>query len=73
MAQQMAGVYSELVEGRPPETKNPSSPGSHLLDEEEDYRPSGGYVHDHEYWREQRVKRPEPVTLSGKPPARSRG
>ncbi len=42
-----------------------------LLDYEQDYRLSTEYDRDYEYWREQLARRPEPVTLSGKPAARS--
>jgi Condensation domain len=72
VAQRLAAQYSALVEGTPLETNNSGS-WFDLLDEDENYRLSAEYLHDREYWREQLVDRPEPVTLSGKPPIRSRG
>ena len=70
LAQRVAVVYSALVEGRPAEAEKPGS-WFELLDEEENYRRSARYVRDQGFWREQLVDRPEPVTLSGKLPARS--
>ena len=70
LAQRVAAIYSALVEGRPPEADKPGS-WFELLDEEENYRRSTRYVRDQAFWREQLVDRPEPVTLSGKLPARS--
>jgi len=59
------------VEGRPAETENAGS-WFDLLDDEEEYKCSARYVRHRDYWREQLENLPEPVTLSGKPPARSR-
>jgi amino acid adenylation domain-containing protein/non-ribosomal peptide synthase protein (TIGR01720 family) len=70
VAQQVAAVYSALMKGgKPPEALPPYS---ELLEEEERYRNSSQYLRDREYWRTQLPEIPEIVTLSGKPPARSR-
>jgi nonribosomal peptide synthetase DhbF len=70
VARRLAAAYSTLVGDKPLETGNYGS-WFDLLDEEDDYRLSARYVHDREYWHNQLAQRPEPVTFSGKPPARS--
>jgi enterobactin synthetase component F len=70
LVQRVAEVYSAMVEGRP---FPPSEQGSwfDLLDDEKEYRASRRYERDRQYWLQQLANRPNPVTLSGKPPARS--
>jgi len=70
-AERVASLYTALAEGRPMEAVRAGS-WFDLLDEEEHYRSSDRCVRDREYWREQLEERPEPVTLSGRLPARSR-
>jgi hypothetical protein len=71
LAQRVASLYSALAEGRPVEVGNVGS-SLDLLDDEGEYRSSVRYVRDRDYWHEQLENWPEPVTLSGQPPARSR-
>ena len=70
IAKRVAEIYSSLVQDRavPPCTFQSSL---NLLDEEEKYRRSGR-SRDREYWLSALSGRPDPVTLSGKPPVRSR-
>lgn len=72
IAQRLAELYSALAENRTPETTQQLS-WYDLLDDEEGYRCSARYIRDRDYWRQQLVECPVPVTLSGKPPVRSRG
>ena len=72
IAQRLAAIYTALAEGRAVQA---TSPGSlfDLLEEEAAYRGSVRYGRDRAYWGEQLAYRPEPVTLSGKPPIQANG
>ena len=70
IAKRAAEIYSSLAQDRavPPCTFQSSL---NLLDEEEKYRRTGRN-RDREYWLAALSARPDAVTLSGKPPVRSR-
>ena len=70
IAKRVAEIYSSLAQDRavPPSTFQSSL---NLLDEEEKYRRTGR-SRDREYWLSALNARPDAVTLSGKPPVRSR-
>src|SRR6185312_4611591 len=69
-ARRVAAIYSALANGGPPDAEGPGS-WFDVLDGESEYRDSPQHGADREYWVAQLANRPEPVTLSGKPPARS--
>ncbi len=70
IAKRAAQIYSSLAQNDvvPPSTFHSSLD---LLDEEEKYRRTG-LSRDREYWLAALSARPDAVTLSGKPPAKSR-
>jgi nonribosomal peptide synthetase DhbF len=69
-ARRVAAIYSAMAGGGPPEAEDPGS-WFDVLDGDADYRDSPQHAADREYWVAQLANRPEPATLSGKPPARS--
>jgi nonribosomal peptide synthetase DhbF len=69
-AQRVAALYSALAEGRPAERPKGGS-WLDVLDEEAAYRRSDQLATDREYWLGRFAGRPDPLTLSGLPPARS--
>ena len=71
VARRVAGLYSDYIEGGLAEIEDPGS-WFDLLKAESDYRLSAQFMSDREFWHEHLADRPEPVTLSGKPPSRSR-
>ncbi len=72
VARRVAAIYSSLAEDRPVE---PSGFASCLeaLVADRSYELSPGYDRDRSYWRGYLENWPEPVTISGKSPARSSG
>jgi pristinamycin I synthase 3 and 4 len=68
-ARRVGAVYSGLAEGRPAERPEVGS-WLDVLDEEAEYRRSDRFAIDRGYWLERLADRPDPVTLSGLPPAR---
>ncbi|MBZ5520985.1 MAG: amino acid adenylation domain-containing protein [Acidobacteriia bacterium] len=68
VAREVAAIYSGADGSGPSDGAN-----FRLLDEEQNYLRSPQYLRDREYWRQELQDRPETVTLSGKPPAKSQG
>jgi enterobactin synthetase component F len=71
VAQRVAELYTALTENRTPQKRSEGSLLD-LINDEQGHRLSTRYLRDANYWREQVVQCPAPVTLSGKQPARSR-
>ncbi len=71
VARRIAGLYSDLIKGGLAEIENLGSCFD-LLKAESGYRDSAQYMSDRKLWHEHLPDRPEPVTLSGKSPSRSR-
>ena len=63
----VADVYTALV-NKLPFSENPFAPFAVLLGEDASYRASQRFARDRQYWLEYLADRPEPVSLSGRPP-----
>ena len=71
LEQRTAELYEAAMSGRasPP---GMMTPWSEVLRDELEYRDSDRFQRDRGYWRERLAGRPEPATLSGRPPSWSR-